>query len=100
MAVRLFMSCPACYDSGYNTKSSQWYHTDCGGTIYLNDYAELECYRCSHKSHISKWNWKCDSGRHEYRIASSYALAQAMSTSSQMITEHGLRWLRRALKHL
>jgi hypothetical protein len=100
MSVKVFMSCPACHDEGYNSQRSQWYHSNCDGSLYLTDNAELECYKCWHKSHISKWEFKCNNGRHDYRVASSSALAQALSTSSQMVNAGGLRWLRKALESL
>jgi hypothetical protein len=100
-SVWLKMSCPACYDDGYHTPSTGWVHANgCGGSLFIDEYARICCASCHTYDNACEWRFRCGSGRHDFRVASPTALAQALSTSSQMVNAGGLAWLRSVLERL
>lgn len=58
--LKFFAKCPRkiCSDDspGY------WEHSNCGGTLEINKYAEMRCFDCCKKYKI--WKWSFDCGRH------------------------------------
>jgi hypothetical protein len=99
--ILLYISCPACADEGYNSLKTYWKHTKCGvGCLYLNEYANIHCSGCNHESHLSNWAFKCPEGRHDFRVPTTDGFARVLSTSSQMTSEAGQRWLISVLERL
>jgi hypothetical protein len=100
----LHISCPVCYDRGMNTPQSNWTHHGCGGSIFLGDDAYYWCDSCDHKSHVRMWKYGCpnhSSGAdYEFITASSIAVAQAISTAGQMVSETGVAWLQSFLSNM
>ncbi len=103
---KLFISCPVCVDQGKNTPQSFWAHYGCvsGGSIYVGDNAYFKCDSCSKTNHVKYWSFTCpthSSGTdQQFLKPSSQAMAQAISTAGQMVTETGQRWLIEFLKNM
>jgi hypothetical protein len=100
---QLRISCPVCVDQGRNTAQSFWVHHNCGGSIYVGDNANFKCRKCNYSDHVKRWSFNCPShtnANFEMLKASSQALAQAISTAGQMVSETGHRWLIEFLKNM
>ena len=99
--IALYISCPACADDGYNTNKCYWQHSQCAvGNLYLTDQATIYCSGCTHESHVSRWSFKCPDGRHDFRVPTTEGFSQVLSTSSQMTTLAGQRWLISVLERI
>lgn len=96
----LKMRCPACIFEGRDGGAiSQWYHSNCGGKLQVGDNAYYRCQKCRHSSHVRNWRYSCS--RHgDYRLTSSSHLANAISTSGQLVNVAGRLWLMEFLKNL
>jgi len=89
----LKMRCPACIAEGKSGGiTKQWYHSNCGGKLMVNDYAEYKCCKCKHISHARGWSYSCD-GHSGWRGTSSSHLANAISIASQFEYKAGRAWL-------
>lgn len=100
----LFISCPVCIDQGRNTPQSFWSHYNCGGSMFVGDNAYFKCQRCGDNKHVRYWSFTCPThssqASQEFLKPSSQAMAQAISTAGQMVTETGQRWLIEFLKNM
>lgn len=100
----LHISCPVCHDKGMNTPQSFWTHHQCGGSIYLGDNAYYWCGTCNHQSHVRMWKYGCpihsNGAEFEYISASSVAMAIAIGTAGQMVSETGIAWLQSFLANM
>ncbi len=100
MRIDIYMSCPVCLSEGYNTPKSYWVKTSCGSRITLDDKGIVRCKKGCHSSHILTNKFKCNNGRHDFKVASTAGLAAAISTSSHFVNGGGISWLQSVLRSL
>lgn len=97
----MYLSCPACFDDGYVSPKSYWTHTACGqGKLHLTENAHIFCDYCWHQSHVSNWSFKCNNNRHDFRIPSTSAFIEAVTSAGQFGNRNGTQWLVRFLQQL
>jgi len=77
---RLFITCPACY----NSTKSFWYHKDCCGDICIFDDCYLQCQKCFCYHFILDWGFACEDHRTEYRQVNAQKLIRAMCILADM----------------
>lgn len=97
----LQMRCPACIADGESGGACvQWFHAECGGKMQVGDDANYRCLACGKISHIKNWRYACETHEGVFRKTTNAHMANAMSTSGQITSIAGRKWLIRLLENL
>lgn len=99
--VLLYMSCPRCQREGRYCPPEYWTHgNDCGGRLYLDERANINCERCGSRVPLVKAKLSCNSGRHWFAVSSSAEYASVISASGMVNDEAMLKWFQSVLVSL
>lgn len=98
--IDIYMTCPGCVWNG-NAAKEFWTHGGyCGGTLQLDEYANVICKRCGANAHITEMRLSCNSGRHTFYVPNKEMYAKSVSTASNFVNGGGIQWLQSVLRFL
>ncbi len=98
----LVIRCPACLANNEEPgPASQWFHAKpfCSGKIQIGDDAQFKCTSCAESFQIRTARYKC-SKHTDYRQTTSAHFASAVSTSGQVASIAGSKWLIKLLQNM
>lgn len=101
---RAYFKCPVCEEREINSPQTYWYHSGCGGNIYLGEDAYYYCDRCDVADMIMAWGYHCpyhsDAEDDYVGVGDITTLAHVIGTCMSLVTLTGLPWLRKMLGEL
>jgi hypothetical protein len=100
--IDIYIACPICSQgSRYIMRPEYWKHAgSCQGILQIDEYADVTCKRCGKSAPITKIEFLCPAGKHEFKAAHSTGLWEAFSTSAQMVNAAGNRWFLSVIRHI
>ena len=106
LAYRAFFRCPVCEERGIQSPQTYWYHSTCGGDLYIGEDAYYYCDndQCGTYGMVMEWGYHCpyhSKAEDDYvGVGDVSHLAQVVGTCMSMTNITGLTWLQNLLAAL
>lgn len=85
-----------------NSEIIDWTHYKCGGTLFINNKAEIGCGSCSRVSNLFCWGFDCGShpGSERFLTPTIDTFSAVIAGSTELTDKMGAWWYRKLLKNM